>query len=98
MKRQCDMITGLAADMQYKLDKNRFKPCPFMSPEGEERHWEHLSILTLIKRIKDETRELEGAFMSGDWREVQLECADVANFAGMIHDNVREYIHEEEKS
>ena len=79
-------VAAIAADMQYKLDKNKRKPCPEMNPEGRVRSWDYCTFNWLLHRIQEERAELIEALDAEDWREAQLECADVANFAMMIHD------------
>lgn len=84
----CPSIRSLANDMQYKLDKNERKPCPEMCKHGGERRWDRCDTNWLISRIKDEIEELYEELSKGDLREAQLECADIANFAMMVHDNL----------
>jgi NTP pyrophosphatase (non-canonical NTP hydrolase) len=60
--------------MNAKLYANRFKA-----------HWSTVDQAYLIKRLKEEVKELEEALKFG--LDVSGECADVANFAMMISDN-----------
>lgn len=90
----CPEVLAFAKTMQNKLDKNKHKACNVMNPDGKGRGWEHCEPFWLTSRIEDELAELKeiltdhllepGKFPA---REVQLECADVGNFAMMIHDN-----------
>jgi hypothetical protein len=58
----------------------------------DKLHWSRVSNKYLLKRLKDEVQELasslwnKGQLISRD--DVQCECADVANFAMMIFDNI----------
>ena len=94
----CPEILALAKTMQFKLDKNKHKECPIMNPAGDNRHWSHCAVDWLYGRILDEWEELgEALDVPGDGSEDLLqdilhECADVANFAMMIHDNVSKTI------
>lgn len=82
-------VLDLAKTMQFKLDKNKHKECDMMNPDGNGSHWSHCGIGWLLGRLKVETIELEEAIDTGTNSEaIQRECADVANFAMMIHDNV----------
>lgn len=82
-------VLALAEDMQFKLTKNEKKPCNIMLREGStERTWGHCSLEWLRFRILDEWTELRQGMEAGDMRNAQLECADIANFAMMIHDNL----------
>jgi len=85
-------IESFAEDMQFKMDKNKRKPCPVMNPNGDERSYDHLSTLYCIERIKEELEELEEALREENYREAQLECADVGNFAMFLHANLRNLI------
>lgn len=64
-------------EMSKKLYENRIK-----------KHWSHVDCDYLFDRLMDEVRELSDA-RSGTSEEIIAECADVANFAMMIADNVR---------
>jgi len=81
-------IDSLVYDMIYKLEMNKRKPCELMAPEETERKWAHCDLHWLVSRIGDELSELEEWINAGDLREAQLECADIANFAMMVHDNL----------
>jgi NTP pyrophosphatase (non-canonical NTP hydrolase) len=43
----------------------------------------------LLKRLREETRELAEAIRGGDAEDIAAEAADVANFAMMIADPLR---------
>jgi len=45
-----------------------------------------LKIDDLMKLLHQEVRELKGAVEDKDYKEVIMECADVANYAMMIAD------------
>ena len=82
-------VLEFAKIMQYKLDKNKFKDSKMMNLGPEGRTWHQCSIEWLLTRIYDELVELNDAVneeKSND--EIQKECADVANFAMMIFDNL----------
>lgn len=87
-----DCILEFAKRMQYKLDKNKHKECNTMNPDGKGRGWSHCKIEWLIKRARQEMCELEDAFYdvtnTERKEEIMNECADVANFAMMIFDNL----------
>lgn len=50
--------------------------------------WEHMTIRSLLERVHGEAKELREAFEDVDIEAVKDECADVANFAMMIFDNL----------
>jgi len=66
-------IKQLTDAMRYKLKKNAHKG-----------RWEDLGLSDVIKRLREETDELEEAALSGSEIEIILEAADVANFALMV--------------
>jgi len=72
-----EMVKDLSSDMLFKLEMNSCKA-----------HWNTVTNAYLLKRMKNEVSELESA-LNGDGENIELECADVANFAAMIADNVR---------
>lgn len=73
-----DIVLDFARAMDNELDENDHKT-----------GWARLSLQWLINRIKQETSELENAIKNNKPKSVILsECADVANFAMMIFDNV----------
>lgn len=81
-------IDALVVDMIFKLEKNKRKSCEIMAPGEVERKWDHCDLRWLVSRIRDEIIELEEGLDAGDLAEAQLECADIANFAMMVHDNL----------
>lgn len=82
-------IISLAEDMQFKLIKNAQKHCDKMNPNSGVRNWSHLDHEWLLGRAKQEIIELEESIACGDIKNAILECADVANFVMMVHDNLR---------
>ena len=84
-------VLKFAQLMQYKLDKNKFKESKEMNPDGKGRTWKRCSVDWLLTRIYDELVELNDAVeRKKSNREIQEECADVANFAMMIFDKLNE--------
>ena len=83
-----DEVIAFAKTMQYKLDKNKHKSCDVMNLDGNGRGWEHCHFTWLHSRIIEEAEELFKALRNRikDPDAVLYECADVANFAMMIHD------------
>lgn len=83
------MITSIlefAKSMQHKIDKNEHKECDKMNPDGKGRTWKNCDIYWLLYRLRQETLELEKAMSDLDSDGIIKECADVGNFAMMIHD------------
>jgi NTP pyrophosphatase (non-canonical NTP hydrolase) len=75
-----NIILDFAKVMDNELDENDHKT-----------GWLGLSPQWLINRIRQETAELENAIKHKKSKSVILsECADVANFAMMIFDNMQE--------
>jgi len=90
-----DSIVNLAKSMEFKLDKNKHKECSHMNIDDSGRRWGHLSRTWLHGRLLDEAKELAEAIVhDSDLDAILLECADVANFAMMIHDNTLREIEE----
>jgi len=81
-------VKEFANTMQFKLDKNKHKPCPHMAVDGRPRSWEDCPIDWLLGRCLEELIELREAIEEGDMENAKLECADVGNFAMMIQDNL----------
>ena len=87
-----DAVRKFASTMQHKLDKNKHKPCEQMNPNETERTWEECDPHWLLMRLREETIELEQAIWKSygasdnNTEAVMCECADVGNFAMMIHD------------
>jgi len=52
----------------------------------KKAHWSTVTQKWLLERLKEEVEELEDAMVNGG--DVKSECADVANFAAMIADNI----------
>lgn len=71
-------VVSFAWLMEQKLAQNRHK--------GNREGWINTDVRLLMNLLKGELRELETAYMDGDAANVQLEAADVANFAMMIAD------------
>jgi adenylosuccinate synthase len=70
-------VMMLAHAMEHKLRKNDHKG-----------GWEERNVDVLFKRLLDEVDELKDAIRGGNFIEIFLEAADVANFAMMIAWNV----------
>lgn len=51
--------------------------------------WENETYAYLRKRLSDEVDELDRSIKDGDYANARLECADIANFAMMISDNLK---------
>ena len=82
-------IVAFSERMQSKLDKNKFKECAAMNPDGMGRDWGRCSLYWLLFRLREETLELEQALRADDFENAMDEAADVGNFAMMIHDNLK---------
>lgn len=65
-------------DMYIKLRENSHKA-----------HWNTVTTEWLLNRCMEELNELQEALGNEDPGDIVRECADVANFAMMIADNVR---------
>uniref|UniRef100_A0A6M3K3H0 Uncharacterized protein n=1 Tax=viral metagenome TaxID=1070528 RepID=A0A6M3K3H0_9ZZZZ len=73
-------VLEFALDMERKLKKNDYK-----------KHWKECSLEYLQNRLKNELQELNFLLKKiSNKREVINECADIANFAMMIADIMRE--------
>lgn len=71
-------VMQFAVKMEEKLSANDHKS-----------GWEGMSYKMLINRMRQEIKELERAIkLKLPAKEIQYECADVANFAMMIADNI----------
>ena len=71
-------VKDFAAQMEYKLSKHDDRP-----------GWKECDTLWLLKRLREETNEVEEILKKkGDGWLSKLfdECADVGNFAMMVHD------------
>src|SRR5207237_2877466 len=74
------LLGNFAAAMAERLDANSFKT-----------GWQQMTAGALLRRLKQEVGELDRALKSGaDAQRITQEAADVANFAAMIADVVRE--------
>lgn len=51
--------------------------------------WGGCDVRWLLKRLREETGEIETAMLKGDPKSVALECVDVANFAMMLSENFK---------
>lgn len=71
-------VIAFARVMEFKLSKNRHK--------GNREGWVNCDVRMLMNLLKRELVELEAAYNLGDVKNVELEAADVANFAMMISD------------
>lgn len=71
-------VIKFALKMQEELDNNAHKS-----------GWDNLSAQWCINRIRQETMELENAIKhKKSVEQIQSECADIANFAMFISDNL----------
>lgn len=71
-------LARFVTDMGERLEANRHKST-----------WRERSFLQLLRRVKDETGELERAIRTGDPKAIIHEAADVANFCMMLADEAR---------
>lgn len=78
-----DWFSGI---MKVKLGTkhNRAKP-----------HWATSTFALLLERLRDEVQELENALCREDVANAVSECCDVANFAMMIADKLRQELYSE---
>lgn len=76
-------VLWFATEMERKLAQNRHK--------GDANGWKKDSVIDLLKRLRQETDELEAAIESGGADAVVKECSDVGNFAMMIATKYRDY-------
>jgi len=72
-------IKRFSCDMARKLRENSHKA-----------HWNTVTKYYLLGRLQEELYELEEALYSESTESVINECADVANLAMMIADNLRD--------
>lgn len=70
-------LIWFAREMEKRLEANDHKT-----------GWGSCSLQYLSMRLTQERRELERAIKNKDIKNVIEECADIANFAMMIADNV----------
>jgi len=78
LKNDVNSVMLFAEGMAAKLRKNSHKA-----------HWSKASIGYLQSRLSDENIELEQAIAHDTDEAIISECYDVANFAMMIADNIR---------
>jgi len=71
------IVSALKAPMLEKLRSNGHKP-----------HWRECSINDLIEMMEGEIQELKDELIEMNLEEALRECADIANFAAMIYDNI----------
>lgn len=71
-------VKSLAVTMEEKMSLNEHKGL-----------WDGISDIQLCKYMQGEVDEVVDAVLHGTDDEIQKECADVANFAMMLHDNVK---------
>ena len=77
-------VKWFAERMERKLKKNDYK--------GDGTSWRQGKLDPLLKRLKEETKELENEIYClsiDNQEEIINEAADIANFAMMIADNAR---------
>lgn len=77
-KQQRPCIRHFAEKMEFKLRENDHKG-----------GWKNCDAASLVKRLREETDELEVALEKGTVEEICREAADVGNFAMMIFDNAK---------
>ena len=82
------IVSNLAEQMQYKLDKNHHKYCPEMNPDGKGRNYSECSTEWLIMRLRQEVDELEESIERKDFANAKRECGDVGNFSAFINDRL----------
>jgi hypothetical protein len=76
----------------HKLQKTKFLINDY------KQHWRATSLDVLFKGLLDEVQELQISLAQRRIANSQLECADIANFAAMICDNIRNTTEWSEKS
>lgn len=80
MTELCPTVKWFSKKMQSQLDANDHKGSCW------DRGWSGMSQKWLLKRLKQEVKELEQEILYSG-KNVVEEAADVANFAHMIADN-----------
>lgn len=78
-----DEVMDLVRSMESKLQKNDHKR-KWGTYRREDAYW-------LLAKLEEEVVELRDAMLRGTGEDVQLEAADVANFALFIHAVAREH-------
>ncbi len=77
-----DELTQFSQAMEKELRLN-----------DDKDHWINFSHGHMLRRLKQEVRELDRALKAGESVErVLSECADVANFAMMVSDCYRQQV------
>jgi len=76
-KVDADLVYDLSTRMMKKLRQNSHKA-----------GWNTVTNYWLLARLNDEVRELQEAMLTDSPEMIADECADVANFAAMIADNI----------
>ena len=96
---RCQALHEFRVCMERKLIMNNNKPCFIMNPHGKGREWKHIGWQWLLKRLRQEVIELEDALQhcGDDFKAIQDEAADVANFAMMLHSNANQYVNMNEQ-
>ena len=74
--RDIEAVTAFGNDMRKKLHQN-----------ANKGGWRGITNQTLLKLLVGELQELIEALEEGTPDEIRDECADIGNFAMMIHDN-----------
>lgn len=78
------LITSIPEECaQYKEDIRRFVDAMIykLQIHAGKGRWEHLKIEDVLPKLYGEVNELEVAIRKGNSVEIQLEAADVANYA-----------------
>ena len=83
--------------MKLKMSKMRKELKQFaefqekiLKKNDHKSHWSWCKTGWLLRRLGQELNELRRACKKGNTEEIKSECADVANFAMMIYDNLRQ--------
>jgi len=78
--QETHLIMDLQTFQSAKLRENSHKT-----------HWDECTYLYLINSLMQEVQELRDAFLNRESPdEISRECADIANFAAMISQNVQD--------
>lgn len=78
-------LLWFAGQMEKRLEANE-----------DKGHWGNCSLQYLTMRLTQERKELARAIKKKDIHNVIEECADIANFAMMIADNVGQNLYWEQ--
>lgn len=82
-----DLIIHLPPEVeQYKHDLRRFIDAMVykLKVHSKKGRWEDADVVTMLAKMTGEFRELDEAVGNGNLVEIQLEAADVANYALII--------------